>query len=267
MPATTSTSDRRSSGSPPVRRTWRDAETDEDETSRTQLLVGEHLGLGHPRQALGRHAVGAAQVAAVGHARRAGHAPPGRTGRADRWPSGRAGRADRRRRVGEADHEPLYAGYRAQRARVSATRAGWLRALVAGLLGVRLLLAGLWQWHRSRGEQRDEGRRDRRRTTTHAPAAGSPCRRAAPSPRDEQWTAGHRRPARYAAGQRPARAQPRRSERRSARGAGAPARRRGGPDDPRRPRLGANADADAELPTVPTPPSGEVTVTGVVACG
>ena len=35
-------------------------------TSRDDLLVGEHLDLGQPVQALGRHAVGAAQVAAVG---------------------------------------------------------------------------------------------------------------------------------------------------------------------------------------------------------
>ena len=45
----------------------RDAVTDEEPDEPEHLLVGEHLRLRHPGQALGGHAVGAAQVAAVGH--------------------------------------------------------------------------------------------------------------------------------------------------------------------------------------------------------
>ena len=43
-----------------------DPEADHETDDAHQLVVGEHLGLGEPVQALGRHAVGAAQVAPVG---------------------------------------------------------------------------------------------------------------------------------------------------------------------------------------------------------
>ena len=66
-PATMPTRPGRSSGSPPVNRTSLDAELlDADADQPDDLLVGEHLDLRQPVQALGRHAVGAAQVAAVG---------------------------------------------------------------------------------------------------------------------------------------------------------------------------------------------------------
>ena len=45
----------------------RDAVTDEEPDEPEHLLVGQHLGLRHPGQTLSGHAVGAAQVAAVGH--------------------------------------------------------------------------------------------------------------------------------------------------------------------------------------------------------
>ena len=58
---------RRSSGSPPVSRTSRDAEQrDRDPHQPDDLVVGQQLRLGQPVEALGRHAVGAAQVAPVG---------------------------------------------------------------------------------------------------------------------------------------------------------------------------------------------------------
>ena len=64
----------------------RDAVAHEEADDPQHLLVRQHLGLRHPRQALGGHAVGAAQVAAVGdrHAQVAGHPPelvgqPGRS--------------------------------------------------------------------------------------------------------------------------------------------------------------------------------------------
>src|SRR5690606_37681723 len=41
--------------------------TDEDRHEPDHLVVGEHLRLRQPGQSLGRHAVGTAQVAAVGH--------------------------------------------------------------------------------------------------------------------------------------------------------------------------------------------------------
>ena len=44
-----------------------DAQVDHDRDQPEQLRVGEHLRLGHPVQPLGRHAIGAAQVAAIGH--------------------------------------------------------------------------------------------------------------------------------------------------------------------------------------------------------
>ena len=57
----------RSSGSPPVSRTRGDAETlDADPGQPDHLGVVEHLLVRHPVEALGGHAVGAAQVAPVG---------------------------------------------------------------------------------------------------------------------------------------------------------------------------------------------------------
>ncbi|EAP99159.1 hypothetical protein JNB_03285 [Janibacter sp. HTCC2649] len=44
-----------------------DAQCDEDRHEPDQLVVGQHLGLREPGQALGRHAVAAPQVAAVRH--------------------------------------------------------------------------------------------------------------------------------------------------------------------------------------------------------
>ena len=41
------------------------AQSDEDRDEPEQLLIGEHLRFGQPRQALGWHAVGAPQIAAV----------------------------------------------------------------------------------------------------------------------------------------------------------------------------------------------------------
>ena len=58
---------RRSSGSPPVKRTSRTPRSrTRDGDQPDELVVGQLLGSGHPGQALGGHAVGAAQVAAVG---------------------------------------------------------------------------------------------------------------------------------------------------------------------------------------------------------
>ena len=57
------TSPRRSSGSPPVNRTSVTPSADGDRDQPDDLVVGEQLGPRQPVEALGRHAVGAAQVA------------------------------------------------------------------------------------------------------------------------------------------------------------------------------------------------------------
>jgi hypothetical protein len=82
----------------------RDAIAHEEPDDAHELLVGEHVGLGQPWQPLGRHAVGAAQVAPVGDRdpQVAGDPPelvgqPREAGRARRL-----GRPDRG--VGEANH-------------------------------------------------------------------------------------------------------------------------------------------------------------------
>ena len=65
--ATMSTRPRRTSGSPPVNRTsWMPEQAHADVDQPDDLVVGQHGVVGQPVEALGRHAVGAAQVAAVG---------------------------------------------------------------------------------------------------------------------------------------------------------------------------------------------------------
>jgi cytochrome oxidase assembly protein ShyY1 len=114
-------------------------ESDEDRDDSQHLLVGEHLGPGHPRQSLGGHARRTAQVAAVreqdpqirrdpkhgvGHAR----GRPDTTGRLFMTP-----------RVGR---------YRRWVLRVVFSRR-WLSAFaVAALFALACVLLGRWQWGR-----------------------------------------------------------------------------------------------------------------------
>ncbi len=113
-----------------------------------ELVVGEHLGLGHPVQTLGRHAVGAAQVAAVG----------------DRHPQVTADptEAVEKARGGKVGHRaPMYVAYRGRVLRRLVTPR-WLGALLlAVVFAVLCYRLGWWQYDRhlakvERNERLDE---------------------------------------------------------------------------------------------------------------
>ena len=181
MPATTSTmrapQQRLPAGEPHLAHPEADEHADEAQ----QLLVGEHLGLGHPRQALGGHAVGAAQVAAVGdrHPQVPGHPPEG----VDQLCHPPNLRHVRR---GPGAIRPRGFAYRRGVVRTLVSPRWLLGLLVAVLFGVICVYLGRWQWGKYEDKQTNA-------TTVHVHYGATPVPLASvaaslpPTPTTE-WT-------------------------------------------------------------------------------
>ena len=159
---------------------------DRDRDQPDDLVVGEHVVVGQPVQALGRHAVGAPQVAAVGERHpQVGGDPPEAVGKRCRShaPSLRGASGG-----GDAHVAPVAARTTLGGVRFMVSRRWALFAVVVVVLAYACYLLGQWQFHRLHDREATTPRpaptsRPSRRRSTTCCAPGRPsaaARRVAP---------------------------------------------------------------------------------------